>query len=186
MLGAALALLACGSKDERTAVVQNQDPRELCASNVMTGNGIGDLAVGTPVDSVTQLCRVIRDTVELDNEAMPSRVLFVLVGSDTVKAEINSGKVWRIQIATQEPRTVDSLGVGTALSRMLELRQPKGWWGEGAIFLVSPQHCGLSFELSAKSSDVPPGDLDYDDLSRLPNATVVRRVLIVGCGRTGT
>ena len=176
-----ITLVGCDSKSERPVAARNPPTPQSCGSSVITGNGIGDLAIGTPVDSVKQLCHVLSDTIELDNEAMPSRLLLVAVDGDTVKAEIDSGKVWRIQIVTQKLRTADSLGVGSTLARMLDLREPKGWWGEGAVFLVSPQHCGLSFQLSAKSSDVPAGDLDRNGLLRLSKATVVTRVLIVGC-----
>jgi hypothetical protein len=112
---------------------------------------------------------------------MPTRILKVAFSRDTVEAEIDSSRVWRIEVASRSFKTSDSIGVGTSIERLLRLKQPKGLGGEGAVFLVSPQHCGLSFQLSESGSDAPPENWDRAALAGLPKSTVVARVLIVGC-----
>jgi hypothetical protein len=105
----------------------------------------------------------------------------VAFSHDSVEAEIDRGRVWRIEIASAHLRTPDSLGVGTSLGRLLQLKEPRGLGAEGAVFLLSTQHCGLSFQLSESGSDTPAETWDRAALAHLPKSTVVDRVLIVGC-----
>jgi hypothetical protein len=102
---------------------------------------------------------------------------------DTVEAEIVDSRVWRIEVLSPRFRTADSLGVGTPLRRLLALRDPRGITGEGQLFVVSPEHCGLSFRLSDNGSSARTQNWDLAALSRLPSATVVNKILIVGCER---
>jgi hypothetical protein len=153
---------------------------------VISDRGIGELLVGRSADSVKRLCHVISDTAELGGEGMPTRIMRVAFSHDSVEAEIDSGRVWRIEVASPKLRTADSLGVGTSLERLLLLKEPRGLGAEGAIFLVSSQHCGLSFQLSESGPDAPPENWDRAALGRLPKSTVVDRVLIVGCGPAGS
>ena len=67
------------------------------------------------------------------------------------------------------------------LEQLLLLKEARGLGAEGAVFLVSSQHCGLSFQLSESGSDAPPENWDRAALARLPKSTVVDRVVIVGC-----
>jgi hypothetical protein len=152
-----------------------------CGVGVLSGSGIGALRIGTAVDSVRAQCQVVRDTTELREEGLAVRVITVVVPRDTVEAEVDSGKVWRIEVLHPALRTSDSLGVGTSLDRLLQLRGVHGVAGEGAVFVLSPAHCGLSFELSEPGSDAPTAEWDLAALRRLPTNTTVRRVLITGC-----
>ena len=180
---------ACRSESPSERTPQHQPtaaggavPAPRCAPAVLSGAGVGALRVGAPIDSVRARCAVVRDTVELRAEGQPARVLAVVVGSDTVVAEVDSGRVWRIEVTRPSPRTADSLGVGTPLARLLALPGAHGLSGEGAVFVVSPARCGLSFQLSeARLGDAPPDTWDRAALRRLPSSTVVTRVLIVGC-----
>jgi len=113
---------------------------------------------------------------------MPARIAFVEVAGEPVEAEIVADKVWRLSVTSPRFRTTDSLGVGTPLSRLLELRQPRGMMGEGALYFASPAHCGLSFRLS-ESRPLPPSGQNWNAaaLRRLPASTRVTEVLAVGC-----
>lgn len=143
--------------------------------------GIGGVRIGMPADSVTARCDVVRDTIELRSEGQRERILVVSLAGDTVNAEIDSSRVWRIEVLRPGPRTADSLGVGSPLSRLLSLPSVRGLTGEGNLFVVSPAHCGLSFELSEPRS--PGGDWPAARLRTLPASTEVTRVLVYGCRR---
>jgi hypothetical protein len=148
---------------------------------VLDGGGVGALRIGALVDSVRARCALVRDTTELRAEGLPVRVIAVAVSGDTVEAEVDSGRVWRIETTRPTLRTADSLGVGTPLARLLALPGAHGLSGEGAVFVVSPARCGLSFQLSGVGSAAPRGGWTAAALRRLPPSTAVSRVLVVGC-----
>lgn len=150
-----------------------------CGAPVIDGDGVGAIRIGMDADSVKAHCSVARDTVEMRTEGEQERLLVVALGGDTANAEIDSGRVWRIEIRTPKLRTADSLGVGTPLSRLLALKGGvQGLAGEGHMFLLAEARCGLSFELSAPAA---PGDWQRARLRSLPATTTVTRVLVIGC-----
>lgn len=153
-----------------------------CGGEILTDEGVGKIRIGESVESVRRDCTVVRDTTELGAEAMPTRMVSVLFPRDTVEAEIVDDKVWRVAIDSPHFSTADSLRVGTPLTRLLQLRTPQGMTGEGALFVMSPDHCGLSFRLSETGSPILR-DPKPAALSRLPTATHVTNILIVGCHR---
>jgi hypothetical protein len=152
-----------------------------CGTRAITGNGIGDLRVGMTPDAVRAKCVVLRDTTRLATEGQLARMIAVAFPKDTVEAEIVNGRVWRIEVLSPRFQTADSLGVGTPLRHLLALRNPRGLTGEGQLFVVSPEQCGLSFRLSDNGSSVRTQDWDRAALGRLPSKTVVDKILIVGC-----
>ena len=152
-----------------------------CGPEVITDEGIGQLRIGTTVESVRQKCNVVRDTTVMDVEGMPARRLSVALSRDTVEAEIVGGRVWRIAVRSPRLRTADSLGVGTTLARLLQLGNPRGMTGEGKFFLASPDHCGMSFRLANAGPGARRGDLDSAGLARLPRSSAVSEVLVFGC-----
>jgi hypothetical protein len=151
-----------------------------CGDEILTDEGVGKLRIGMSVQSVRRECTVVRDSTGPGAEGMPSRKIAILFPRDTVLGEIVDDKVWRVEIHSPHFSTADSLRVGTPLSRLLALRKPQGMTGEGALFVMSPDHCGLSFRLSETGSPIlrNPGPMA---LSRLPAATRVSDILIVGC-----
>jgi hypothetical protein len=151
-----------------------------CGSEILTDEGVGKIRIGESVESVRRDCTVVRDTIELGAEGMTTRVVSVLFPRDTLEAEIVDDKVWRVALDSPHFSTVDSLHVGTPLARLLRLRIPQGMTGEGALFVMSPDHCGLSFRLSDNGSPILH-DPSRVELSRLPAATRVSNILIVGC-----
>jgi hypothetical protein len=180
------AVTACTTKKDQSDLSAQSSATLPCGNELMSGRGIGELVVGRNVDSIKRVCHVISDSTELGAEGMPTRILRVAFSRDTVEAEIDSSRVWRIEVASRNFKTSDSIGVGTSIERLLRLKEPKGLGAEGAVFLVSPEHCGLSFQLSESGSDVPPENWDRAALAGLPKSTVVDRVLIVGCDPTAS
>ena len=134
--------------------------RARCAPAAFDGRGIGALRIGLPVDSLRALCRVVRDTTELRDEGMSAHVLDIVIGADTIEAEVESDRVWRIAVRSAGLRTADSLGVGTSRAKLLALPDAHEISGEGRTYVVSPARCGLSFRIVA---------------------SVVSEVLIIGC-----
>jgi hypothetical protein len=197
-LGIVLASAACEAKNETppsgasvsaapagtTGTAPSQAAAKTCGSTAMTGRGIGDLSIGRTLDSVRVLCAVGRDTTRLATEGQLARMITVAIGGEVVEAEIVDEKIWRIEVRSSRFRTADSLGVGTPLSRLLALGNARGITGEGQLFVVSPEHCGLSFRLSDNGSRSRSQNWDRTALSRLPAGTVVNKVLIVGCDQS--
>jgi hypothetical protein len=147
-------------------------------SSVVTGAGIGDLRIGTPVDRLRAECRVTRDTtMERSFEGMPERRITVALNGEAVAATIVEDRVWRIEVQTPRFRTADSLGVG---SRARDLKRGPATLatGDRGVFVVRQDHCGLSFQLAG----IPPGRGDW---ARIPDSTPVALVLIFGCGGSG-
>ena len=143
---------------------------------MLTGDGIGDLRVGTPVDDVTQRCRVLRDTLVPGPEGATEREIRVDLGRDTVRAVVTDGRIWRLHVQSPAFRTADSLGVGTPATA---LRRPgaRVLTGEGGVYVALPSHCGLSFRLEG----VPPGRVRTP--TQIPESTRIGEVLAVGCAQ---
>jgi hypothetical protein len=181
-----LTLVACrgevGDQTSKTpATVLSTHHTVSCGGPVFDGEGIGAVRIGARVDSVRSRCAVLSDTTEPGDDGLPTRVITVALAVDTIKAEIDSGRVWRIAISGRGSRTADSLGVGTPLERMLALPAVRGLTGENALYLVSPARCGLSFRVTDPRDDAPSENWTLAMLRKLPPGTVVTEVLIVGC-----
>jgi hypothetical protein len=148
----------------------------LCADSILTDERAGPLRIGATIDSVHALCPVLRDTTVTDMEGMPSRRLSVAVAGDSIEAEIVDGKVWRLSVTSPRFRSVDSLGVGTSISRLKQVTGARVMRGEGAVYAAVPGHCGMSFQLTGFKPAA--GGIV---LQNLPPSVTVLRVLIFGC-----
>ena len=186
-----LALVGCKAKNETSSSSASSStestvsfPISSCGEEVVTDEGIGQLRIGATVESVEQNCKVVRDTTVIGAEGMPARKLAVAFSQDTVEAEVVNGRVWRIAVLSPRLRTADSLGVGTTIARLIELKTPRGMTGEGNFFVASPEHCGMSFRLSNAGAGARRGDLDSAGLARLPRSASAPEVLIFGCSNT--
>lgn len=153
---------------------------DSCGRPVVSGDGVGGIRLGMAADTVKAHCNVVRDTVERRSEGQPVRILVAVFGNDTAIVEVDSAKVWRIEITDPGLRTADWLGVGTPLSTLLALDGGKqGLTGEGNLFLITEARCGLSFELTEPRS--ASGEWTMERLRALPKSTVVKRLLVIGC-----
>jgi len=188
-----LALSGCEAKREAPPAAQPGPPAppiaapapgvatSTCGNETLTGEGIGHLRIASTVEAVSLNCSIVRDTTAIGAEGMPARKLLVALSRDTVEAEVVSGRVWRIAVASPQLRTADSLGVGTTKARLIQLAKPRLMTGEGKLFVASPEHCGMSFKLTNVGRDALRGNLDRVGLARLPDTAVVSEVLIFGC-----
>ena len=187
------SLVACSKEKDRAAITvdtatigatprQSSAVTSTCGNEFIGAEGIGRVSIGAPLDSVRVSCKVVRDTTVRADEGTMARKVTVSLSSDTVVAEIVNGRVWRVEVNSSRFRTRDSLGVGTPLERLLTLEDPRGVNGEGRYYVLSPDHCGLSFRLSEgwnpQTVRIP---IDRAKLSRLPRSVVVSQVLITGC-----
>ena len=152
-----------------------------CGDEIVGEEGIGQLRIGTTVESLRQKCNVVRDTTVIGAEGMPARTVAVAFSRDTVEAEIVDGKVWRIAVTSSRLRTADAIGVGTTIGRLRQLKDPHAMMGEGQLFVATSQHCGMSFRLSGAGPRGQRGDLDRAGLFTLPEMTMVSEILVVGC-----
>jgi len=190
VLAAALAvstLGACRSESARhpagaadSAHTTASTARACGGSTALDGSGVGALRIGRSVAEIDRACVVLWDTTGRDVEGNPARTLGVRLGQDSVRAEVVNDRIWRLAITTPALRTADSLGVGTPLGRLLEAPSARGLSGEGALVVTMPEHCGMSFQLSA-TAPTPRSGWTRAALERLPRATYVTRVLIFGC-----
>jgi hypothetical protein len=161
-----------------TAAAASTSTCGVGARTVLTGDGIGDLRVGAPVDEIARRCRVLRDTTALGTEGQQERTILIDLGRDSVTVVVSAGRVWRLHVDGSAFSTADSLGVGSPVGAFRQ-RGPQLLMGEGNVFLRLPSHCGLSFRLR----DVAAGQ--FASLRRLPDTVVVDEVLAVGCEAGG-
>lgn len=151
-----------------------------CVATQITGDSVGPLQIGATVAQVRARCAVVRDTTVPGPEGQPSHRIAVVMGGETVDGEVRNDRVWRVPVTSTRLRTADGLGVGTPLARLLELRDVRPAMGEG-LYVLSPAHCGLSFQLRNPAGPLPPATT-VAQLRALPAGTVVSRVLVTGCG----
>lgn len=150
----------------------------------LTGDSVGPVAVGMSRANLDRASRVVRDTMELGDEAIPESVAVIVVEGDTLRAILDSARVYRIDITTTQFRTADSLGVGTTLGRLLREPGVHAFTGEGAVYVKVPRHCGLSFRLAdAGELGDAPDSVGPAQLRHLPATTPVSTVLLAGCER---
>jgi hypothetical protein len=179
---------SAAGKDSTSRAAQRSDAAGTlhdCGDKIVREDGVGRIRIGNSIDSVRAHCFVTRDTTALGAEGMPARKITVRFADDSVVAEIVNDRVWRIELTSSAFATTDSLRVGSPVSRMLQLRNPRGLTGEGQLFLVTSDHCGLSFRLSNPDGSAVR-DWARPVLSKLPPGTVVSEILIVGCASRRT
>ena len=107
-----------------------------CAESAISADRVGVVRIGMPFDSLRARCRVVRDTTEM-NEGEEQRVVYALVGDDTLRIEVSRDSVWRIGVRRPGFATRDSIRVGMPLSRFLVGRHPTIGVGEGKEILVT-------------------------------------------------
>jgi hypothetical protein len=157
-------------------------------NRLLTGDGVAGLHPGMPIDSVKLLCRVVRDAVE-QNEGGGTRYLAILIGPDTLRAEIVDERVDRILVESARFATADGIRVGTRLGRLLAFRGVTGGMGEGEYYVdadASRSLCGLSFRLDFAGRRWPKRIPDGSARSLEPYASSAKvdKILVRGCKRS--
>ena len=155
------------------------------ARPTLSGTGIGELRVGRPAAQIAAQCVVLADTVAPGPEALTERVMsLLLAGTDTVRATMVNDSVWRLQLESTGIRTVDSLGVGTLLADLLRSGRgrARGVEGEGQLFVLLEEHCGVSFRVAPEiGGKQHQAEWSAVDLAGLDGTARVDQVLVIGC-----
>jgi len=177
---AALLAVECGH-EEPASVPDSTALRAVDAQ--LSGERVGPVPVSASPASLARYARVVRDTEELGSEGIAESVVVLAVRSDTVRAVHDSGRIYRMDVNTLTFRTADSLGVGTTIARLLKEPGVYAVGGEGAVFVVVPRHCGMSFRLAESGGlgDAPSDSITSAQLRQLPPETRVSEVLVFGC-----
>lgn len=157
-----------------------------CGDRIIRVNGVGKVRIGMSVDSLKQQCHVVIDRVTRGIEGTDERRLTVAFPPDFIEAEIVDGRVWRLDVESPAFRTPDSVGVGSSVAELLRRDDPDGGVGEGAFYLISRKHCGLSYRLSGGLHVGATRRWDRKALSTLPASLEVSKVLVWDCKRSWT
>jgi hypothetical protein len=139
------------------------------APPALSGDAVGSVQIGMRASALPGLAHVTSDRMEPDSEG----------------GEVHQDKVWRIEVPGPGPRTRTGLGVGTPLTTLLKLPKLQGEIGEGALYVWSPQHCGLSFRLSHELRTDKNFQVKWNarSLASLPPTVTVHSLLVTGCAK---
>ena len=105
------------------------------------------------IDSVKILCPEAVDTFTMA-EGETLRVLVYADKADSILVYPSGNVAGTMWVTSAAFRTVDSLGAGIPLSRILPLPGLTGGYGEGDFYLFAEQGsaCGLSFRLDDETA----------------------------------
>ena len=139
--------------------------------------------MGVSRAEITRLCRVIRDTMVVNDDYVEmERVLVIDLGSDTVIAALGADtSISRIDVAHSRFRTRDGLRVGTSLQSLLNRRGLSAGIGEATVQASVAAHCGLTLVLSGKGGGQQGDEFTRDQLAHWPRSIHVKRILVHGC-----
>jgi hypothetical protein len=143
-------------------------------------DGIGVLRIGTSLDAVLANCTVVSEQAAAIDAPM---IVNVDLGRDTAAVEFVNSVLRRITLHHQSYRTVDSLGVGTHITRLLNMKNSTGITERGRLYAVAPAYCGLRFMLADPAPSAPSAQSGRAALRRLSGETRTRELEIVGCQR---
>ena len=150
---------------------------------VLTDNGIGELKEGLSVADVADRCEIVSDSEQQGSEGMKERVLIVRVGSETVRAIVNDGRIYRIEVTTPLLATSDSISVDTPLHRIASARGARFFPGEDGVYGFVANHCAMSFRFSVPLRPPRGGDWTAARIDSAHGDAAVDRILITKCRR---
>jgi hypothetical protein len=155
-----------------------------CTGRLVTNAGVGPIRIFASLDSIRQICPIVRDTTVQPQPGLAAEHLVsVLMGTDTAVVGVRRGRVVQIFLTGTRFATADSIGVGTTLARLLRFAQTKGYGVAGDLLIATPTKCGLTFGMTGRYPDLPDGLKDSTALSRVPVTATVNRVRVDGCDR---
>ncbi len=176
---------ACGTGDRNPELLDSASLPPVAVDSTptlpaMSGTGVGCFQIGMSVTNARAACPTLADTVVQGPEGMMVRELRSGPDEGGLVAWVEGDTVRRVLVTDPRWRTVDSLGVGTELDKLLALPGAAPIEGEGRLFLTAPSHCGLSFRLNAHRGAAVES---IDELVRtvLQRNTLVDQVLVIGC-----
>ena len=178
-----LALLSVSCSGDRPVEGEGSAAPEGSASPptaepvaVVRDSSVGCLELRASIQALASACGEVTDTVlRLEGQSQPA--VWVEVAGGRALAEIVNGQVSRITVRDPALQTVDSIGVGTPVSRLAEFPGIRIAYGEG-IFARMDAHCGKSFELEGLT--YRPGGWTADQLRAQPDTVRVGEILVVG------
>ena len=135
------------------------------------------------IDSVKLLCPGAVDTVTFA-EGDTIRVLVYADRSDSILVYPSGRVAGTMWLTSPLFRTVDSLGAGIILGRILSLPGLLGGYGEGDYYLYSERGagCGLSFRLDdATASKIGTREVSPELLRPYAHTGRITAVLVLGC-----
>lgn len=141
-------------------------------------DGIGVLRIGASLDAVRASCTVVSERAGANDAPLLANVD---LGRDTAAVEFIMGALRRITLHHQAYRTADSLGVGTHVGQLLNIRNSTGITDRGKLYAVTPTYCGLRFMLVDPAPAAPSVQSGRAALRRLSGETRTRELEIVGC-----
>ncbi len=178
-----LLSMGCGGNQDDSGADADPGPEGVAVAcmappdTLVTGSAAGGLRIGHPAERVHRECNVVADTTLL-LEGMSQPALLVDLAGDTIVAEIVDGSVWRIVVRSPGLATADSIRVGTPARRVAELDGAAVHAGEGRDYVITPTHCGLSFEVAARGPGGAPWTVEALRAAR--DDVGISRILVVG------
>ena len=150
--------------------------------SLVSDSGIATLQIGLTVEQVRARCTVVKDTTLPNWDFVEvERVLFIVVGRDTVHAAIdNTGHVARLDVDSPHLRTAEGFGVGTSI-RALAKPGSTGGASEATFGVTLRGHCGLRFIIGGVSGLDQGTELNARQLRSLGLRPRVTRIEIWPC-----
>lgn len=156
------------------------DVRPTCDQYQFTDNSVGPVRVGDPRESVRSRCIVLNDSTAQQGEGGVRGKVVVGVNGSPLEVEIADDRVYRLAVSDTLFRTMDGLGPGTAVTRLLDLPGALVLEGEHDLSIVVNAHCGLYFRIAKPTT--PPENGRWTDIVRaMPAGTAVEHVVVHGC-----
>ncbi len=158
------------------------EARRCSGKLTLTGEGVGVVRVGQPVETVRKVCHIARHKLKKGETPPPDNLLDLKIGPTPLQVEIAQGRVWRVTIDEGPLRTTDKLGVGSSLASLLASGPARAGETEGVIYASTATQCGMSFALSyAPKQGEDRDSWTAEGLAKLPPDTKVARILMSGC-----
>ena len=152
-----------------------------CDDSTLRGSGIGAMEVGDTHDVFRTACIVMSDSTEVvASDGIVRGTVVVSVNGAPVNVHIADGRVYRLTVTDPTFRTLDGLGPGFPIARMLDLPGAVVLEGDHDLSVVVNAHCGLYFRIT-KPAAVQNLSRWSDVVRALPEGTPVERVVVHGC-----
>jgi hypothetical protein len=156
--------------------------RRSCDDYTIRESGVGAMEVGDPHDTFRTACIVMHDSTATDaGDGTVAGTVVVGVNGAPVEVQIADGRVYRVTVTSPLFRTVDGLGPGVPVVRMLDWPGAVVLEGVHDLSIVVGAHCGLYFRIT-KPATLPVEIARWTDIVRaMPPDTPVERVVVHGC-----